>query len=76
MSTAPNSEAMFLVYSETTGEYALPLREGWTLSRDAAGRYTAWGAERAAEIMVGGDQCALSVIPAEDAASGVAGESE
>ena len=63
-------EPLFLVYSTPTEEYALPGRTGWTKCREEAGRYSAWGADRACEIMVGGAQFALSIVPAEDLESG------
>jgi hypothetical protein len=54
---------VFLVYSDETGEYALPERAGWTSQRLLAGHYTEDRADKAAETMLDGTRCCISLVP-------------
>jgi len=59
--------AVFLVYSEATGEYALPERMGWTRDRAKAGRFTEARADKAAEAMLDGRRNCISLVSANAA---------
>lgn len=64
MSALDDPPGEFLVYSDETGEFALPDRMGWTRDRSKAGRYTFRRADKAAETMLDGVRCSISFFPA------------